>query len=195
MARNLETVRAGLRAWISSIIRIDAFDADPPLKLTTVVDGRGLPANTCIEYPVKALEMTSLGHNSLSAIAEFVYSICYRYPAQRTLDTLPIGKLEAVYQAIIGKAILGVCVEGVTNITPIVLATPVQVSRDSTSQNDWLVYVHFSLQGSFSVTSLELDPDYAPVEPSEPDFELSTIGIRTYNQSSTDVALDAVINL
>lgn len=194
---NLASVRSQLKEWLAAQIRIDEFDADPPRRLQTRLDNRPVPANTCISYPVSNLDFAETGFESITGTATFSYSIVYRFAQELTLETLPISDLESVAQYLRARSILSLAGCGaIRRVAPLESEYPIQISRDGTDQDDWLVYVHLSLRASFALTEFGISPDYG-VPTDDTDVALNSIGLKTYraNLGLTPSTLDSDILL
>jgi len=204
---NIQASRERIREWLSETVRIDEFNADPPEQLFTLVpvagsstEKRPVPANTCIEYPVKELSYEQHSLQGLTGRGLFTYSIVHRYSQDLTLDQLPIDKHEGLSQYLTGQAILGLggC-GGIKQVEAEEQEFPVQVSRDETSQNDWLIYVHLSVYCTFALTEFDLDPDFQIAPPPVAD-EFNNLNVRIYRASLgldplSDSVLDAEFDL
>ncbi|MBD2256656.1 hypothetical protein [Pseudanabaena sp. FACHB-2040] len=167
---NIQTVRQRLQSWITGLVRIDAFDADPPKALLSPssTEQSLRPANTCIAYPVKDLVYERTDLQGICGRGRFAYSIAYRYPGELTLDEIPIQKLEGVVQYLQGMSLLGLAGSGgIKHVEPDAEEFPIQLERDGTDQDDWLVYCNLALLIEFNLTDFDLDPDFGPA-PEQP---------------------------
>lgn len=179
---NIQTTRQTLKSWLEGLIRVDAWDADPPDKLYSdaSTEGNILPANTAIEYPVKDLTYSRESIKTLTGSGLFPFSIVYRYSEQLTLAQLPLDRLEGLVQYIQGNALLELQGCGsIKSVAPDQEEFPVQVERDGTDQADWLVYCNITLLVSFALTDFDLSPEFAGsnTPPAAPNFNQLNLSI------------------
>lgn len=203
---NIQTVRQSLKDWLSALVRIDSFDADPPASLYTPHQGPPLPglpplvpANTCIFYPVKNLTYSQSDAFGVTGEGEFTFSIVYRYPGDLTLNELPISNIESVVQYVQANALLNLSgCGGVRRAYQRAYEFPVQVERESNDQGDWLIYANIRLVIEFALTSFEIDPIFANPPEEPPTAENLTANIYRAKvkfdvSSPSDYTLDRVL--
>ncbi|MEA5447591.1 hypothetical protein VB780_03355 [Leptolyngbya sp. CCNP1308] len=165
---------------MSSLIRIDKYDADPPAELYSVASTSEAfyPANTAIEFPCKDLIFERSEVTGITGSGSFSYSIVYRYPGDLTLNELPLVQLEGLVQYIQAQALLSLSgCGGIRRAVPATNEFPVQVERDGTDQGDWLVYANLVFSIEFILTDFGLDPAFGPTPEPPPELNELTIGV------------------
>jgi hypothetical protein len=181
---NIQTVRAGLRSWLSSKVRIDSWDLDKPADLFSEysTEDNLLTANTAIEHPVEDLQYFRENFNSVKGRGKFPYQIVFRYGEDLTYHELPLSDLEGLVQYIQGQVLRNPpCANGaIISITPEDVKATVNAIREGNNQGDWFVYCNFSFEVVFKLTAFDLPDEFKPLDPDtpiNPDFNLD---INTY---------------
>lgn len=195
--KNLEAVRLSIEAWLIGKVRIDEFNADPPKKLFSAhpTSQRALPANTCIGFPVRDLEYERTESNSARGKAVLPYTLVYRYASQTPLERLPYRDIESLVEYLHVAALMDL--SGCSAISDVSMEqeeVPVNIARDGTDQDDWLISAYFSFVVEFAVTAVNVHPDYAPAADPDPSAQIERISISTYRADAAaieDNTLDA----
>lgn len=182
---NTGTVRAQIRNWLESKIRVDAYSLDPPLDLFS--PNSKSPANAVVEFPMidrDAVGELNGGSLRLTYTATFPFSIIYRYPEYLSKSQLNLSGHESTVEYLTGMAFLELqgC-GGIQEIEVLADEYTVQIDRDKHHQNDWLVILNFTPRIKYRVTEFNLDSQFGP-DPDETIVEPSQITIGVYRDES-----------
>jgi len=174
---NIITVRTNLTNWLSTLVRIDSFSLDIPRDLSSPLSTNllNLPGNTLRQYPAEKIHYKKIGINSLDGSAVFPFSLIYRYPGYLQYKELPITQLESLLEYIQCNALMGdlecgfkkVEVDSTdASVNPQrlggLIREPVNPKPESldSNENDWVVYINFSLTITYAMNTFLLPPEF-----------------------------------
>ena len=174
---NISTVRTNLTNWLSNLVRIDSFSLDIPRDLSSPLSTNllNLPGNTLRQYPAEKIHYKKIGINSVEGSAIFPFSIIYRYPGYLQYKELPIYQLESLLEYIQCNALMGdlgcdfkkVEIDSTdASVNPQrlggLIREPVNPKPESVDQNenDWVVYINFSLTITYAMNTFVLPPEF-----------------------------------
>ena len=174
---NISTVRTNLTNWLSNLVRIDSFSLDIPRDLSSPLSSNllNLPGNTLRQYPAEKIHYKKIGINSVEGSAIFPFSIIYRYPGYLQYKELPIYQLESLLEYIQCNALMGdlgcdfkkVEIDSTdASVNPQrlggLIREPVNPKPESVDQNenDWVVYINFSLTITYAMNTFVLPPEF-----------------------------------
>lgn len=198
---NIQTARKRLKDWLSSKIRIDAWDLDEPRSLfhPSSTTQLAVPSMTAIQYPVKDLRYERDGIRTIFGNGAFSYSFVYRYSGLMTAEQLPTQRVEALAQFVHASALLELAgCDGIRQVVPEIEEFPIMFSRMDDDQSDWLVYFNLVMRVQFALTEFDLPPEFSPVG-STPDTELpiDEVSLKIYRAFSgfdADVPADSTLD-
>lgn len=182
-------VRKGLRAWISSRTRIDAWDLDVPSNVPTVLDTgavrRRYPANCAMELPITNL-LLQKSANQVEGQALFTYLILFRFSGKAAKEQLPTGDVENLVNWLGQEAVYwpGEIWAGVRQLTA-QADEPVVLARVEGEDSDWLLIARLEFEIRF--ISQAVAPEVVQPPPlADPGITLNRVNINV-NRSDIPV--------
>jgi hypothetical protein len=191
---SIRQIRAGIRAWLESQVRIDAWDLDVPANLPTVIEGDRFPANSAVEAPVQDLTLRNRG-DWVEASGLFVYGIVYRFSGKAAKEQLPVAAVEALVNFLLEQAVyaygeLDGCSGIIKRVEVPPIEAPVTLARVEGEDSDWLVIARLEFIITFrSRASADFD-ELQPTLPPDAAIVLQRLSIavnRAYSPVTPDV--------
>lgn len=168
---SIKQLRAGIRAWIGSITRIDAWDLDTPKNVPTVLSGVRYPANCAIEMPVKSFGLRRV-NGTTEADGRFNYTLLYRFSGKASKHQLPMPSVENLVNYLAERAVREpqLLWEDILELDVDEIADPVNLARIEGEDGDWLIVAQLEMQIRFisyatAADSSNLQPVAPSVEP------------------------------
>lgn len=136
---SVREIREGIRAWLSDMVRIDAWDLDVPRNVPRVIDGVKFPANTAVEMPIKDFSLIRQD-NYVQANGRFVYALLYRFSGKAAKHQLPMSSVENLIHFLSEYAVNNprALADSVMDLQ-VSTANPVAIARVEGEDKDWLV--------------------------------------------------------
>lgn len=173
---SIALLRTGLRNWLESKTRIDAWDLDLPANVPTVLEVGSPPAkkryaaNAAIELPVSKLRLRRLG-NQVEGEGRFSYAILYRFSGKASKEQLPVKAAENLTNYLLQEAVaypqdLWDGIRGLEANSP----DPITLARTEGEDKDWLIVARLEFDIRFRSNALpdEVLQPPTPEPPSPP---------------------------
>lgn len=171
---SVKKVKAGIRTWLESIVRIDAWDLDTPKNVPTVLDGKRYPANCAIDLPVKSLRLRQSNLGQLEGAGRFIYILLYRFSGKASKMQLPVGSVESLVNYLLERAVAypQEIYEDIIKLDIASIADPVSIARVEGEDQDWLIVARLELDITFLS---DAESDFANLQPATPEGDPFTV--------------------
>lgn len=201
---SVKKLKAGIRAWLESIVRIDAWDLDTPKNVPTVLQGKRYPANCAIDLPVKSLKLRQSNMGQLQGSGHFIYILLYRFSGKASKMQLPVGSVESLVNYLLERAVAypQEIYEDIIKLEVQSIADPVSLARVEGEDQDWLIVARLELEIAFlsdaesDFTNLQpVGPDDAPIEVTQINLGLNRATFPATPDDPTTYIFDRLIEI
>ncbi|MBE9178676.1 hypothetical protein IQ268_08900 [Oculatella sp. LEGE 06141] len=154
---SIRQLRTGIRSWIESTVRVDAWDLDVPANVPTIINEQRYPSNCAVELPIKDFGVRK-ANGYLEASGRFMYGILYRYTARAAKEQLPVKLVENLIHYLAEQAVAypQTLFDDIVTLDIDSIANPVSIARIEGEDKDWLLIGRIELNIEF-VSNAEAD--------------------------------------
>lgn len=185
----LTEARSALKAWLSQLVRIDAWTANPPAQTPTVILGKLYPPNRGIQLPLSRLSVTR-GTDGVLVEAVMPFGVEWRFSKALMFHQLPLSALEAIHAdlGILALTHYECIAEDFRDLQVESTNQPVVVTRMAEGE-DWLVQLSIGFRVRFlgDLSVLSNPSDIQPGEPGEP-WQWTGLDVGIYRSLISQVA-------
>jgi hypothetical protein len=163
---NISTLGDSIRDFLVARVRVDYWGLENPSEIYSQYPTTPpAPANSAIALPVQNVLHSKEGTNLVKTTARFPFRIAYRFPGEMAYHDLPLKSLGGMLAYIQILSVLESPDPNITQFIPVELEDSITVARTgdiNANGADWLVYLNFAFDVTFSTTTV---PDISELQP------------------------------